>query len=128
MELLRYKFDIKIDGLTYDIIEQAFERTKIARDYILDEIMAPVIEKPRDEISKYAPRILTATISTDKIKDVIGPGGKMINKIIDATGVKIDISDDGKSLHIFYRHRQWKKKSYENDNGHSKRNRSWRNI
>ena len=88
--------DIKIDGLTYDIIEQAFERTKIARDYILDEIMAPVIEKPRDEISKYAPRILTATISTDKIKDVIGPGGKMINKIIDATGVKIDISDDGK--------------------------------
>ena len=88
--------DIKIDGLTYDIIEQAFEKTKIARDYILDEIMAPVIEKPRDEISKYAPRILTATISTDKIKDVIGPGGKMINKIIDATGVKIDISDDGK--------------------------------
>lgn len=96
MELLQIQVDIKIDGLTYDIIEQAFERTKIARDYILDEIMAPVIEKPRDEISKYAPRILTATISTDKIKDVIGPGGKMINKIIDATGVKIDISDDGK--------------------------------
>ena len=88
--------DIKIDGLTYDIIEQAFERTKIARDYILDEIMAPVIAKPREDISKYAPRILTATINTEKIKDVIGPGGKMINKIIDATGVKIDISDDGK--------------------------------
>ena len=88
--------DIKIDGLTYDIIEQAFERTKIARDYILDEVMAPVIAKPREEISKYAPRILTETISVDKIKDVIGPGGKMINKIIEATGVKIDISDDGK--------------------------------
>ncbi len=88
--------DIKIDGLTYDIIEQAFERTKIARDYILDEIMAPVIAEPRKEISKYAPKILTSTINVDKIKDVIGPSGKMINKIIDATGVKIDISDDGK--------------------------------
>ena len=63
---------------------------------MLDEVMAPVIAKPREEISKYAPRILTETISVDKIKDVIGPGGKMINKIIEATGVKIDISDDGK--------------------------------
>ncbi|MCI9177717.1 MAG: polyribonucleotide nucleotidyltransferase [Clostridia bacterium] len=88
--------DIKIDGLTYDIIKEAFERTKVARDYILDEIMLPVISKPREDISKYAPRIMTATISTEKIKDVIGPGGKMINKIIDETGVKIDISDDGK--------------------------------
>ena len=88
--------DIKIDGLTYDIIKEAFERTKIARDYILDNIMLPVIDKPRADISKYAPRILTETIPVDKIKDVIGPGGKMINKIIDATGVKIDISDDGK--------------------------------
>ena len=88
--------DIKIDGLTYDIIEQAFARTKIARDYILDEIMLPVINKPREEISKYAPRILTSQINPDKIKDVIGPGGKMINKIIDETGVKIDIEDDGR--------------------------------
>ena len=88
--------DIKIDGLTYDIIEQAFERTKIARDYILDEIMLPVIDKPRTDISKYAPRIITSKISVDKIKDVIGPGGKMINKIIDETGVKIDIEDDGR--------------------------------
>ena len=88
--------DIKIDGLTYDIIKEAFERTKIARDYILDNIMLPVINKPREEISKYAPKIMTATISTEKIKDVIGPGGKMINKIIDETGVKIDINDDGK--------------------------------
>ena len=88
--------DIKIDGLTYDIIKEAFERTKIARDYILDNVMLPVISKPRAEISKYAPRIMTATISTDKIKDVIGPGGKMINKIIEETGVKIDIEDDGR--------------------------------
>ena len=88
--------DIKIDGLTYDIIEQAFERTKVARDYILNEIMLPVIDKPRADISKYAPRINMIQISVDKIKDVIGPGGKMINKIIDETGVKIDIEDDGR--------------------------------
>lgn len=88
--------DIKIDGLTYDIIKEAFERTKVARDYILDNIMLPVISKPRKEVSKYAPKIMMANICKDKIKDVIGPGGKMINKIIDETGVKIDINDDGK--------------------------------
>ena len=87
--------DIKIDGLTYDIIKEAFERTKVARDYILDEIMLPVIAEPRDDISPYAPRIMTMQISVDKIKDVIGTGGKVINKIIDETGVKIDISEDG---------------------------------
>ena len=88
--------DIKIDGLTYEIIQEAFERTKVARDYILDNVMLPVINKPREEISKYAPKIMTTTINTDKIKDVIGPGGKMINKIIEETGVKIDIEDDGR--------------------------------
>ena len=88
--------DIKIDGLTYDIIKEAFERTKVARDYILDEIMLPVIDKPRADISKYAPRIVISQIAVDKIKDVIGPGGKMINKIIDETGVKIDIEEDGR--------------------------------
>ena len=87
--------DIKTDGLTYDIIKEAFERTKIARDYILDEIMLKQIDKPRKEISKYAPRILTTKISVDKIRDVIGPGGKMINKIIAETGVKIDIEENG---------------------------------
>ena len=87
--------DIKIDGLTYDIIKEAFERTKVARDYILDEIMLPVIDKPRADISKYAPRIVISQIAVDKIKHVIGPGGKMINKIIDETGVKIDIEEDG---------------------------------
>ena len=88
--------DIKIDGLTYDIIKEAFERTKVARDYILDNIMLPVISEPRKEVSKYAPKIMMANICKDKIKDVIGPGGKTINKIIDETGVKIDINDDGK--------------------------------
>ena len=88
--------DIKNDGLTYDIIKQAFERTKVARDYILDEIMLKQIAEPRKELSKYAPKIITTTINVDKIKDVIGPGGKMINKIIDATGVKIDIEEDGR--------------------------------
>lgn len=88
--------DIKCDGLTYEIIEEAFSRTKVARDYILDEIMAPVIARPREELSKYAPKIITTKIPVDKIKDVIGPGGKMINKIIEeAKGVKIDIEEDG---------------------------------
>ena len=88
--------DIKCDGLTYEIIEEAFNRTKVARDYILDEIMLPVISEPRKEISKYAPKITTLNIPVDKIKDVIGPGGKMINKIIEESkGVKIDIEEDG---------------------------------
>ena len=92
--------DIKVDGLTYDIIAEAFERTKKARSYILDEIMLPQISEPRKEISKYAPKIVNMTISTDKIKDVIGSGGKTINKIIDETGVKIDIEEDG-SVYIY---------------------------
>ena len=88
--------DIKIDGLTYEIIEEAFERTKNARQYILDDIMKPQIAEPRPEVSKYAPRIINMTINVDKIRDVIGPGGKMINKIIAETGVKIDIEEDGR--------------------------------
>ena len=88
--------DIKIDGLTYDIIKEAFERTKVARDYILDNVMLPVIDKPRAEISKYAPKIVSIQIPVDKIKDVIGTGGKTINKIIEETGVKIDIEEDGR--------------------------------
>ena len=87
--------DIKVDGLTYKVIEEAFERTRIARKHILEDVMAPVIAKPREEISKYAPRIVTTTIKVDKIKDVIGPGGKVINKIIEETGVKIDIEENG---------------------------------
>ena len=87
--------DIKIDGLTYDIIEKAFERTKIARDYIIDEVILKAIPEPRKELSKYAPKIVATVIPTEKIKDVIGSGGKTINKIIDETGVKIDIEEDG---------------------------------
>jgi len=87
--------DIKIDGLTYKIIEEAFAKTKKARQYILDEVMLKQIAKPREEISKYAPHIVTTTIKPEKIKDVIGTGGKVINKIIEETGVKIDIEEDG---------------------------------
>ncbi len=87
--------DIKCDGLTYDIIKEAFAKTRKARKHILEDVMLPVISKPRKEISEYAPRIVSTKIKVDKIKDVIGPGGKMINKIIDETGVKIDIEEDG---------------------------------
>ena len=87
--------DIKIDGLTYEIIEEAFARTKKAREYIIDEIMLKEIEKPRTNLSKYAPKIESIKINPSKIGDVIGAGGKTINKIIDETGVKIDIEDDG---------------------------------
>ena len=87
--------DIKVDGLSYEIIEEAFERTAKARAYILDEIMLPQISEPRKEISKYAPKIINMQINPEKIKDVIGSGGKVINKIIEETGVKIDIEEDG---------------------------------
>ena len=87
--------DIKVDGLSYNVIEEAFERTKIARKHILDDVMSPVISQPRQEISQYAPRIVNTKIKVEKIKDVIGTGGKTINKIIEETGVKIDIEDDG---------------------------------
>jgi len=87
--------DIKVDGLSYEIIAEAFERTEKARKYILDDIMAPQISEPRKEISKYAPKIINMKINPEKIKDVIGTGGKVINKIIEETGVKIDIEEDG---------------------------------
>ena len=87
--------DIKVDGLSYKIIEEAFARTRKARQYILDEVMLKQIAKPREEVSKYAPKILTMKINPEKIKDVIGTGGKTINKIIEETGVKIDISEEG---------------------------------
>ena len=87
--------DIKVDGLSYDIIKEAFERTKKAREYILNDIMKPVLAEPRKEISVYAPKIITTKIKVEKIKDVIGTGGKVINKIIEETGVKIDIQEDG---------------------------------
>ncbi len=87
--------DIKIDGLSYEIIEEAFARTHKARNYILDEVMLKAIDKPRANLSKYAPKIETIKINPNKIGDVIGAGGKTINKIIEETGVKIDIEEDG---------------------------------
>ena len=87
--------DIKVDGLSYKIIKEAFERTRKARKYILEEVMLKQLDKPRAEISEYAPKIINMKIKVDKIKDVIGTGGKTINKIIDETGVKIDIQEDG---------------------------------
>ena len=90
--------DIKCDGLTYDIIKEAFAKTRKARAHILEDVMLPVISEPRKDISKYAPRIVSTKIDVDKIKDVIGAGGKTINKIIEETGVKIDIEEDGQVL------------------------------
>ena len=87
--------DIKVDGLSYKIIKEAFERTRKARKYILEEVMLKQLDKPRAAISEYAPKIINMKIKVDKIKDVIGTGGKTINKIIDETGVKIDIKEDG---------------------------------
>jgi len=89
------QMDIKVDGLTYDIIKEAFEKTRVARNYILDEVMLKAIPEPRTELSKYAPKIITTKVPVEKIKDVIGTGGKVIQKIIADTGVKIDINDDG---------------------------------
>ena len=87
--------DIKVDGLTYEIIEEAFEKCRKARIHILDDIMAPVISEPRAELSKYAPKMKTLKIDPDKIKDVIGKGGKVIQKICAECEVQIDIDDDG---------------------------------
>jgi polyribonucleotide nucleotidyltransferase len=87
--------DIKVDGLTYDIIKEAFAKTHKARDYILDEIMLKAIPEPRAEVSKYAPKMLQTKIPVDKIREVIGQGGKVIQKISAECEVKIDINDDG---------------------------------
>ncbi|MBP7176775.1 MAG: polyribonucleotide nucleotidyltransferase [Thermoclostridium sp.] len=87
--------DIKVDGLTYEIIRQAFEITNKGRMTILNDVMLRTISQPRAELSPYAPKVYTTSINVDKIRDVIGPGGKVINKIIAETGVKIDIEEDG---------------------------------
>lgn len=87
--------DIKVEGLSYEIIRQAFEITRKGRIQILDECMLPVISEPRKHLSPYAPKIFKTKIEVDKIREVIGPGGKIINRIIAETGVKIDIEDDG---------------------------------
>lgn len=89
------QMDTKTTGLSWEIVEQTFTQSKEARLKILDQ-MQSVIAEPRKDLSQYAPRIVTITINPDKIRDVIGPGGKMINKIIAETGVSIDIEDDGR--------------------------------
>ena len=89
------QMDIKISGIDRTILEEALERAREGRLYILNK-MNETISSPRKELSPYAPRIFTMQVHPDKIRDIIGPGGKMINKIIDETGVKIDIDDDGK--------------------------------
>ncbi len=89
------QMDLKIDGLTPEIIRSALTITRDARYRILDEIMLPCIPTPRDELSKYAPKMLHMTIDPEKIRDVIGKGGSVIQKIVADTGAKIDIEDDG---------------------------------
>ena len=89
------QMDIKIHGLTRDIVEQAIYRTKEAREYILDEVMLKAIAEPRTELSPYAPKIKQIMIDPAKIGEVVGQRGKTINALIERTGVKIDITDDG---------------------------------
>jgi polyribonucleotide nucleotidyltransferase len=89
------QMDIKIQGVIWDVLQQALAQAREGRLYILQK-MLEVIDAPRAELSPYAPRIFTMEIPVDKIRDVIGPGGKTIRKIIDETGVTIDIEDDGR--------------------------------
>jgi polyribonucleotide nucleotidyltransferase len=89
------QMDIKIMGVSREILSKALSQAKAGRLFILDKMLV-VMDKPRPQLSSYAPRIITASIHPDKIRDVIGPGGKTIKKIIDETGVKIDIEDDGR--------------------------------
>jgi polyribonucleotide nucleotidyltransferase len=88
------QMDIKIEGLSREILEEALQQAKVGRMHILDSMLATIME-PRAELSQFAPKILTMSINPDKIRDVIGPSGKQINKIIEETGVKIDIEQDG---------------------------------
>ena len=90
------QMDIKIHGLTPDIIREAISRTKEAREHILTNVMEPVISTPRDRVGEYAPKIMQMHVDPDKISEIIGKQGKTINAIIDETGVKIDINDEGR--------------------------------
>ena len=90
------QMDIKIHGLTPDIIREAISRTKEAREHILTDVMEPVISTPREHVGEYAPKIMQMHVDPDKISEIIGKQGKTINAIIDETGVKIDINDEGR--------------------------------
>ena len=89
------QMDLKVDGLTPEIIKQALEVTHKGRDYIIDEVILKAIDAPRPQVSEYAPKMITMKIAVEKIGDVIGPKGKVIQKIVADTGAKIDIEDDG---------------------------------
>ncbi|MCP4649400.1 MAG: polyribonucleotide nucleotidyltransferase [PVC group bacterium] len=89
------QLDLKIDGVSFELLERALSQAKEGRLFIMDKINA-VLAKPREELSEYAPRITVLTVPQEKIKDIIGPGGKVIKKIISDTGVSINIDDDGK--------------------------------
>ena len=89
------QMDLKIDGLTPEIIKEAFEVTHKGRDYIIDEVILKAIPAPREEVSEYAPKMVSMKIPVDKIREVIGSGGKVIQKIVADTGAKVDIEDDG---------------------------------
>ena len=93
-----FQMDLKISGLTPDMVKEALYKTHKARDYILDEVMLKAIPEPRKELSKYAPKMLSTVIPVDKIREVIGSGGKVIQKICAECDVKIDIEEDG---HVF---------------------------
>ncbi len=93
------QMDLKIDGLTPEIIKQAFEQTRAGRIYIIDNVILKAIDMPRPTVSKYAPKMTTMKIDPDKIREVIGKGGATIQKIVAETGAKIDIEDDG-TIHI----------------------------
>ena len=90
------QMDLKIDGLTHDMIKQAIYQTRDARYYILDDVLLKCIDQPRAELSPYAPKMITLQINPEKIRDVIGKGGSVIQKIIADTGAKIDVEDDGR--------------------------------
>ena len=90
------QMDLKVDGLSYEIVRQAFEMTRKGRLQIINDVILPCIAAPRTEVSQYAPKILQTRVPVDKIREVIGSGGKVINRIIAETGAQIDIEEDGR--------------------------------
>lgn len=90
------QMDLKIHGLTKEMIKEALEKTHKARIYILDEVMAKAIKEPRENLSEYAPKVFTMSVAVDKIRDVIGAGGKVVQKLCTDYDIKIDIEEDGK--------------------------------
>ena len=89
------QMDLKVDGLTPEIIKAALTQTHVGRDYIIDEVLLKAIAEPRAEVSKYAPKMTSFKIDPDKIREVIGKGGSVIQKIVAESGAKVDIDDEG---------------------------------